>query len=71
MSEIVRLVDIGIANEEDCQRSLGIFVESGTDWKSDVESGRVEIAKYRTLSEKVLPNVCEFEKAGHHLEGEL
>jgi len=58
MPEIVRLVDIGIANEEDCQKSLGITVES--DWKGSVgdlrptESGKLDIAKYRALSEKVL-----------------
>jgi 2-dehydro-3-deoxygluconokinase len=54
MPEIVRSVDIGIANEEDCQRSLGISVESGTDWQSDVEAGKLDVAKYRALSEKVL-----------------
>lgn len=54
MSEIVRFVDIGIANEEDCQRSLGISVELGTDRVSDVEAGKLDIAKYRALSEKVL-----------------
>jgi len=54
MPEIVRSVDIGIANEEDCQRSLGVSVESGTDWESDVEAGKLDFAKYRALSEKVL-----------------
>lgn len=54
MPEIARLVDIGIANEEDCQRSLGISVESGTDWQSDVEAGKLDVAKYRALAEKVL-----------------
>jgi len=54
MPEIVRLVDIGIANEEDCQRSLGISVESGTDWEGDVEAGKLDVAKYRALAEKVL-----------------
>lgn len=54
MSEIVRFVDIGIANEEDCQRSLGISIESDSDWKREVESGRLGTAGYRALSEKVL-----------------
>jgi len=53
MPEIVRFVDVGIANEEDCQRSLGIAVESGTDWRSDVEDGKLDFAKYCALSEKV------------------
>ena len=54
MSELVRYVDIAVANEEDCQRSLGIEVES------DVESGRLEPEMYRKLTEKVLslfPNI--------------
>ena len=54
MPEIVRLVDIGIANEEDCQRSLGIVVESGADWESDVEGGSLDVERYRALCEKVL-----------------
>lgn len=62
MPEIVRLVDIGMANEEDCQRSLGISVESGSDWKSEVEAGRLEVAKYRALSEKVLQTFPNLKK---------
>jgi len=53
MSELVRCVDIGIANEEDCQRSLGISVEAEGDWKHDVESGRLEAVRYRALGEKM------------------
>ena len=48
MSELVKYVDVGIANEEDCQKSLGITVDV------DVESGKLDIAKYEALSEKVL-----------------
>jgi 2-dehydro-3-deoxygluconokinase len=54
MGELVRYVDIAVANEEDCQRSLGIEVEI------DVDSGRLEPEKYRDLTEKVLslfPNI--------------
>ncbi|MDH7484915.1 MAG: sugar kinase [Anaerolineae bacterium] len=60
MPEIVRLVDIGIANEEDCQKALGISVEAEAGWMGDVEAGKLDIAKYRALCEKVLqafPNV--------------
>ena len=53
MPEIVRHVDVGIANEEDCQRSLGISVEAG-EWKQDVEKGELDPAKYQALCEKVL-----------------
>lgn len=54
MPEIVRLVDIGIANEEDCQKSLGIAVESCADWGSEVEDGRLDVERYRALGQKVL-----------------
>jgi len=48
MRELVKFVDIGIANEEDCQMALGIKSAS------DVHSGKLEPAEYRQLAEKVL-----------------
>lgn len=48
MTELMRHVDIGIANEEDCQKSLGIQVDV------DVESGKLERAQYQKLTETVL-----------------
>ena len=48
MTDLVKYVDIGIANEEDCQKSLGISVDV------DVESGELDTAKYEALSAKVL-----------------
>ena len=48
MSELVKYVDVGIANEEDCQKSLGITVDV------DVESGKLDTAKYEALGQKVL-----------------
>lgn len=48
MRELVRLATVGIANEEDCQKALGIEVDV------DVRSGELEQAKYRALAEKVL-----------------
>ncbi len=53
MTDIVQNVDIGIANEEDCQRSLGISVEAG-DWEEEVEKGELDPAKYKALCEKML-----------------
>ncbi len=53
MADLVRYADIGIANEEDCQRALGISVESN-DWQKDIESGHINIDKFRILCEKVL-----------------
>jgi 2-dehydro-3-deoxygluconokinase len=46
--ELFRFVDVGIANEEDCQAALGVHVDV------DVHSGRLEPAQYKRLAEKVL-----------------
>jgi 2-dehydro-3-deoxygluconokinase len=48
MQELVRYVDVGIANEEDCQKSLGISVDV------DVEKGELDTSKYEMLSEKMM-----------------
>lgn len=48
MPEIFKYVDVGIANEEDCQKALGIQVDV------DVESGKLEVAQYKSLTERVL-----------------
>lgn len=48
MRELVRHVDIGIANEEDCQKSLGVESEA------DVGSGPLTADRYRRLAETVL-----------------
>jgi 2-dehydro-3-deoxygluconokinase len=53
MTEIVSMVDVGIANEEDCQKALGISVEEGIGEK-DIKTGALNVEKYRALSEKVL-----------------
>jgi 2-dehydro-3-deoxygluconokinase len=48
MGEIVRHVDVIMANEEDCQQVLGIKADI------DVDAGVLDPARYRTLTEKVL-----------------
>lgn len=48
MTELFRHVDIGIANEEDCQMSLGI--QAGVD----VHSGKLDRSEYRKLTDQVL-----------------
>ena len=48
MRELVKYVDVGIANEEDCQKSLDIHVDV------DVESGELDTKKYEALTDKVL-----------------
>ncbi len=54
MGELVKYADIVMGNEEDCQKSLGIKVDI------DVESGRLQVERYKELTDKVLglyPNI--------------
>jgi len=54
MCELAKYVDVAIANEEDCQKSLGVTVDV------HVESGKLDRSKYEELSNKVLaayPNI--------------
>ena len=51
MTELVRHVDVGIANEEDCQKSLGITLDADDP---DVEGGHLETSKYERLTAKVM-----------------
>ena len=48
MRELVRFVDVAIANEEDCQMALGIHAAV------DVDSGKLERESYAVLTGKVL-----------------
>ncbi|MDR1886186.1 MAG: sugar kinase [Synergistaceae bacterium] len=54
MCELTRSVDVLIANEEDCQKCLGIELDV------DVTSGKLDTAKYEELARRVMkayPNV--------------
>ncbi len=56
MREIVTFADVGIGNEEDCQKSLGIKPEA------DIEGGKLELAVYERLTADVLeqfPNLSK------------
>jgi 2-dehydro-3-deoxygluconokinase len=53
MRELVQQVDIGIANEEDCQSALGITLE-GERWEKELEAGRLNPERYHELCERVL-----------------
>jgi 2-dehydro-3-deoxygluconokinase len=53
MSKLVEYVDVGIANEEDIQHSLGIGV-SDVGWEKAVETGEFNIDHYQSLCETVL-----------------
>lgn len=48
MPELLKLSDVCIANEEDCQKAINICVDI------EVESGRLEREKYAELCERVL-----------------
>jgi len=56
MRGIVNLVQVGIANEEDCQQSLGVAAAS------DAKSGHLDADAYRALAEKVLETFPNLEK---------
>jgi len=61
MREIVSLVDVGIANEEDCQKALGIEVEASVSNQS-VESGHLDMAHYDKLCKKMLETFPNLKK---------
>ncbi|HEX7062792.1 MAG TPA: sugar kinase [Woeseiaceae bacterium] len=48
MRELVKYVDVGIANEEDCQKSIGITADV------NVESGELDVSRYDALSLKMM-----------------
>jgi 2-dehydro-3-deoxygluconokinase len=56
MRELVAHVQIGIANEEDCQQSLGITSSA------DATSGHLDADAYRALAEQVLEAFPNLEK---------
>jgi 2-dehydro-3-deoxygluconokinase len=53
MRELVRLVDVGIANEEDCQRSLGIAVQDEPAGEHSVPD-TLNLDHYRRLCGRAL-----------------
>jgi 2-dehydro-3-deoxygluconokinase len=56
MRDLVNYVDVGIANEEDCQKSLDISADIS------VESGELDTKKYEALSAKMMdiyPNLTQ------------
>jgi 2-dehydro-3-deoxygluconokinase len=56
MRELVRHVNVGIANEEDCQEALGI------DLDVDVGSGSLAHEKYRAMAARVLEEFPNLDK---------
>ena len=56
MQKIVKFADIGIANEEDCQKSLGIKADV------DVTKGKLDLKVYERLTQEVMaafPNLSK------------
>jgi 2-dehydro-3-deoxygluconokinase len=56
MREIVSQANVGIANEEDCQKALGIAVDA------EVEGGELDLNRYRRIAEAVLAEFPNLEK---------
>ena len=52
MRDLVKYVDIGIANEEDCQKSLGISMPTTSE--KTINEGKLDPEAYKKLAEKVL-----------------
>ncbi len=52
MGELVKYVDVGIANEEDCQKSLGVRLEDA-DVDHAVTSGDLDTVRYEALAQKM------------------
>jgi len=50
MPELVKFVNMGVANEEDVQLSLGITPGEG-DWESEVKNGDLKLKKYEQFCE--------------------
>lgn len=56
MRELVSHAHVGIANEEDCQKALGIELDA------DVHSGQLDAGKYQKLAERVLQEFPNLER---------
>lgn len=56
MPDLVRLTDVMVANEEDCQKSLGIEADA------EVESGKLSDATYQDLTQRVMKLFPNLEK---------
>ena len=63
MREIVSHATIGIANEEDCQKALGIEIDAVSGkGVGDVSKGMLDVERYSALAEKVLNEFPNLEK---------
>jgi 2-dehydro-3-deoxygluconokinase len=60
MRELVRHVQVGIANEEDCQKALGIEIAGASD--AEVHAGEIDTTRYAALARRVLDEFPNLEK---------
>jgi 2-dehydro-3-deoxygluconokinase len=60
MRELMQHVQIGIANEEDCQKALGIEVQGAGD--AEVHGGTIDASRYEALAARVLESFPSLEK---------
>lgn len=56
MRELVKFAHVGIANEEDCQKALGIGIDA------DVAQGALDASKYKLLAERVMKEFPNLDK---------
>lgn len=62
MRQLVQHVHVGIANEEDCQKALGIALPGVGD--AEVHAGELDRERYRAMAERVL---AEFPNLTHQV----
>ncbi|MDO4564279.1 MAG: sugar kinase [Clostridia bacterium] len=63
MRDLALFIDVAIANEEDCQKSLGIHADV------NVKSGKLDAEKYRELSQSVLAEFPNMKSVAITLRG--
>ncbi|MCP4295025.1 MAG: sugar kinase, partial [Proteobacteria bacterium] len=56
MNELVKYVDVAIANEEDCQKCLGLESDA------DVSTGDLGLDRYKDISDRVLKQFPDMKK---------
>ena len=69
MTELVRLADVGIANEEDCQLRPGDHGECGR-WEQELDDGQIDAEGYQRAVREGPRRLSESEDPGHHLARE-
>lgn len=66
MSELVKYVDVLIANEEEANKALGIRVAG-----IDVTAGKVEVEKFRLVAERLVEKFPNLQKVAVTIRGSI